>query len=108
LKEWHDSNALIFFDFQETKDINQSILWFLFPKIVTNEAYIWPIPRQVFIEWHKENKFDEVVKNTIFPIHKELVNYIQNRQNSIEYGHPSRIFRFERNMTNNRRRRRRF
>ena len=73
LKEWHDSNSLVFFDFQETQETNQSMLWFLFPKIATNEAYIWPFPRQVFIEMQNQNKFDEMVSNTILPIHKELV-----------------------------------
>lgn len=79
LKEWHDSNALIFFDFQETKDPTQSQLWFLFPKIVANEAYLWPFPRQWFIETHNQNKFDELYENTIIPIHKEL-NDIQVRR----------------------------
>jgi hypothetical protein len=108
LKEWHDSHALIFFDFQETKDTNQSRLWFLFPKIVTNEAYISPFSRKKFIEMHNENKFDEIVRNIILPIHKELANGIQIRRKNIEKGHPSMVSGFERYMENQRRRRRRF
>jgi len=108
LKEWHDSNALVFFDFQETKETNQSMLWFLFPKIATNEAYISPFSRQKFIEMHNENKFDEIVKNIILPIHKELANGIQTRSKNIEYGRLNRVSGFERHMTNKRRRQKRF
>jgi hypothetical protein len=108
LKEWHDTNALVFFDFQEMKETNQSMLWFLFPKLATNEAYISPFSRKTFIEMHNENKFDELVRNIILPIRKELANGIQIRQNNIEYGHPSRVSWFERYMANQRRRRSRF
>jgi len=83
LKEWHDSNSLVFFDLQETKDPKQSMLWFLFPKLTTNQAYIWPFSRQMFIELHNQNKFDEIVRNTIFPIRKELENGIQIRRQNI-------------------------
>ena len=107
LKEWHDSNALVFFDFQETKETKQSKLWFLFPKIANTEAYIWPLSRQIFIEMHNENKFDEMVRNTILPIHKELANRIQIRREKIEFGLPNRASGFERHMANKRRRQRR-
>jgi len=108
LKEWHDSNALVFFDFQETKETNQSMLWFLFPKIATNEAYISPFSRQKFIEMHNENTFDEMVRNVISPIHKELANGIQIGRKNIEYGYPSRVSGFDRYMASQRRRQRRF
>jgi competence protein CoiA len=108
LKEWHDSNALVFFDFQETKETNQSMLWFLFPKIATNEAYISRFSRQKFIEMHNGNKFDEMVRNTILPIHKELANGIQIRRKNIEYNHPTRVSGFDRHMANKRRRKKRF
>lgn len=103
LKEWHDSNVLVFFDYQEAKETNQSMLWFLFPKIETTEAYISPFSRQNFIEMHNENKFDEMVRNTILPIHKELAKGIQIRRKNIEYGHPNRVSRFERYMASKRR-----
>lgn len=108
LKEWHDSKALVFFDFQETKETNQSMLWFLFPKIVTDEAYISPFSRQKFIEMHNENKFDEIVRNIILPIRKELADGMQIRRKNIEYGHPSRVSGLERYMASQRRRQRRF
>ena len=65
LKEWHDGDALVFFDFQETKEPKQSMLWFLFPMIETNEAYISLFSRQKFIELHNENKFDEDRKSVV-------------------------------------------
>lgn len=108
LKEWHDRDALVFFDFQDTKETKQSMLWFLFPMIETNEAYISLFSRQKFIELHNENKFDEIVKNTILPIHKELAKGIQIRRNNIKNGLPSRVSGFDRYMANNQRRQRRF
>jgi len=108
LREWYDSDALVFFDFQEAKETKQTMLWFLFPKISDSEAYISTFPRSLFIELHNENKFDEMVRNTILPIHKELANGIQIRRKNIEYGHPTRVSGFERHMANKRRRQRRF
>lgn len=109
LKEWHDSNALVFFDFQEAKETEQSMLWFLFPKTEATEAYISPFSRQKFIELHNENKFDEMVKNTILPIHNELAKgFLQIRRKNIENVHSNRESGFERYMTNKQRRRRRF
>ena len=95
LKEWHDSKALVFFDFQEAKgtklsdlwflfpsvltyfqgakDTKQSVLWFLFPRISTDEVYISPFSRDKFIEMHNNIEFDEFESNYILPINKELV-----------------------------------
>ena len=108
LKEWHDSNVLVFFDFQETKEKKQSMLWFLFPKIATNDAYIMSFPRQLFIEMHNENKFDEMVKNTISPIQKMLEKDIQMRRERTEYGQTNRVSLFDQCLQNNRRRQKRF
>ena len=108
LKEWHDSNVLVFFDFQEENDPNQSMLWFLFPKIDTTEAYISPFSRQQFIEMQNDNKFDEFVKNIIFPISKELAQGIQIRRKNTEVGHLNRASAFDLYLANKRRRQRRF
>lgn len=83
LREWQDTNALVFFDFQETSDFSQSRLWFLLPQIVAYEAYILAFSRQEFIQMHNTNKFDEMITNEILPICKELGRDMQNRrQNS--------------------------
>lgn len=73
IKDWHESNALVFFDFQDEDDANQSILWFLFPRITTDEAYLWPIPRRKFIEMHNNNKFDELVETIISPFMEKRI-----------------------------------
>jgi len=84
------------------------MLWFLFPKILSSEVYLSILSSAKFIELHNKNKFDELVKNTILPIHKELANGIQIRRKNIEYGYPNRVSGFERHMANMRRRQRRF
>ena len=76
--------------------------------IETNEAYISLFSRQKFIELHNENKFDEIVKNTILPIHKELAKGIKIRSNNIKNSFPSRASGLDRYMANNQRRQRRF
>jgi competence protein CoiA len=80
LKEWHDSNALVYFDFEENKEAGQAVLWFLYPRITAKEAYLMAFPRHYFIEMHNANKFEEYVSNSIMPIHKELVNRYRRSQ----------------------------
>ena len=108
LKEWHDSNELVFFDFQEAENFEQSMLWFLFPKMSSGETYIAPFSRLNFIEFHNKNKFDELFKNTILPIHSELNKRKRIQQANNMRGRPSELPRFERYMANKGRRRRRF
>ena len=100
LKEWHDSNALVFFDFQEANETKQSKLWFLFPKISTTKAYLSTFSREDFVELHNNNKFDEIVSNKILPIREILASNKQNVSN-----HPQRLPGSERHMANMRRRR---
>ncbi|MBL1142614.1 MAG: hypothetical protein HND53_11325 [Proteobacteria bacterium] len=100
LKEWHDNNVLVFFDFQETNETEQSMLWFLFPKISNGDAYISPFSRLNFIESHNKNKFDEIVQEIILPISKILDS---NKRTS----RSNRFLGFERDIANKRRRRRR-
>ncbi len=99
LKVWRDSNWPVFFDLQETKDPKQSILWFLFPKILPTVAYIWPFPRQLFIEIHNHYEFDKTVRDTILPLHKELKereNRIKIRNQNDVLVHTNRASWFER------------
>jgi hypothetical protein len=108
LKEWHDINALVFIDFQEVKESKQSMLWFLFPKISSSEAYLSAFSRAKFIELHNKNKFDELVKNIILPIRKILASNKQIKRKYNVYSRPNRLSGFERHMANKRRRQRRF
>ena len=105
LKEWHDSNALVFFDFREANETKQSKLWFLFPKISTAQVYLSPFSREQFVELHNNNKFDEIVSTIILPIREILASNKQNVSN-----HPQRLSGFDRHMAKMeaKRRRRRF
>ena len=83
LKEWHNHSSLVFFDFQEK--LQGSDLWLLLPAISNEQAYLTPFSRNQFIEFHNNNKFDELVKNTILPTYAELtkrkrVEQINNMQ----------------------------
>ncbi len=91
LKEWHDSNALVFLDFQDVDDTKQSILWLLFPRISSNEAYLWPFSRDKFIELHINNKFDELVEKAISPFYDRLLKIKQIEDERNETSHPNRL-----------------
>lgn len=67
IKEWHERNAFVFFDFQDV-----DIIWFLYPKTTDKEAYLCPITRAEFVELHNDNKFDGLVENIISPFIAEL------------------------------------
>lgn len=73
LKEWLDCGASVFFDFQESKEMKHSTIWFLLPKISNNVAYLIPYSRDEFIELHNNNGFDEMVNDLIPQIRELLV-----------------------------------
>lgn len=75
LKEWHDDNSLVFFDFNESKATEQSILWFLFPKTHSSSAYLSPFSRTSFIELFNKDIFNNLFQNIILPIHKEISSW---------------------------------
>jgi len=108
LKEWDNSNSLVFFDFQEANSTKQYTLWFLYPKISTSETYISPFPRGYFIELLNKNKFDELVKNTIIPNREKLEEIRRTQLNNSLYSRSNRLSGFEKHMANKRRRQRRF
>ena len=108
LKEWQDNNALVFFDFQEMGNTEQPMLWFLFPKMPSGDTYMFPFLRLNFIEFHNNNKFDELVNNTILPIHAELNKRKRTEQVNSMRGRTSGLPGFERYVANKRRRQKRF
>ena len=75
LKEWNDSNALVFFDFQEAKELKDPFLWFLLPKISNSEAYLMRFVRSKFVTFHQDKRFDEIVSTRILPIRDLLASY---------------------------------
>lgn len=72
IREWHNNNALVFFDFEEGEYTDQSMLWFLFPKMPSSGVYLSPFSRKNFIELQVNNEFDELLNNMIHPINKVL------------------------------------
>ena len=79
LKEWHN-NSLVFFDFKETEDAKQSMLWFLFPKTPSASAYLSPFSRAGFVELFNNDNFDALFNNTIVPIHSEIAKEERKQQ----------------------------
>ena len=53
IEDWHNSQSLVFFDF------NALVLWFLFPKTQSNHAYVGNFPRGAFVETFVSNNIDE-------------------------------------------------
>jgi competence protein CoiA len=74
IKEWHESDLFVFFDFQDVDKDKQPIIWFLFPRTTNKEAFLCPMTRAEFIELHYDNKFDELVENIILPFIAKLKN----------------------------------
>jgi hypothetical protein len=106
LKEWQDSNALVFFDFQEAKELDPSMLWFLFPTITTRVAYLSWLSRSNFIERHNNNDFEDLVRSNILPIRDKLILRERTLATTGSNIHPNRLPGFERYMANRQRRRR--
>ncbi len=83
LEEWIDSKALVFFDFQNPIDNQQSDFWFLLPKTSTGKVLIIPYSRENFIKYHNQNTFGEEINKLFSFINKELerktiIEQIQN------------------------------
>ncbi len=107
LNEWHNK-SLVFFDFKETKDTEQSVLWFLFPKTSSSIAYLSPFSRTNFIELFNNDNFDELFKNTILPILTEIENGERKQQAANIHNRTNALSEFDRYMRNKQRRQRRF
>ena len=100
LKEWHDNSSLIFFDFQEAKELKQSVLWLLFSTSSNREAYLIPFSRNDFIKYSHGKEFDEIVGN--LPSRISNILAINKRSNRT-----TRLSGFDRYPANKRRRKRR-
>lgn len=107
LKEWHN-DSLVFFDFGEAENAEQSILWFLFPQTVSSSAYLSPFSRANFVEIFQNDNFGEIYKNNILPIHTEIVNR-ERRQKAVNtQNRPNMLPRFDQYLRNKQKNRRRF
>jgi competence protein CoiA len=108
LKEWHHNKSLVFFDFKEVEDTEQSMLWFLFPKTPSDSAYLSPFSRASFIELLNKDNFDELFNNTILPIHTEIANGERKQQSVNTHNRTNALSGFDRHMRSKQRRQRRF
>ncbi len=106
LKEWFESNALVFFDFQEAIDSEQLDFWFLFT--TTNGiVYISPFSREKFIEFNKDNNFEEEINNLFSFFNKELERKQIIEQINNSQIHSNRLQEIKRNIASRHRRQRR-
>ena len=89
LNEWLSSGVPVFFDFQESKDLKHSRLWFLIPKTSNNIAYLIPFSGSNFIEVHNNKGFDEMAYDIIPKLRDFLLRHEQNK-NQIRFNYPRR------------------
>ncbi len=73
LKEWGNSNALVFFDFDGNKRNEQSLLWLLYPHIKSSNIYLSYISQSAFVQLSNHDGFDKLVGDVIDPMHKEIL-----------------------------------
>ncbi|MCJ7448877.1 MAG: hypothetical protein MUO72_14420 [Bacteroidales bacterium] len=85
LDEWLDCTALVFFDFQEVKELKDSALWLLLPRISNSEAYLIRFSRNKFIKLHQDETFDKVIREQILPIRDLLIRYVRNSSTNMQY-----------------------
>ncbi len=79
LNEWFGSGVLVFFDFQESKDLQRSRLWLLIPKTSNEIAYLLPFSGRDFIELHNNKGFDEMAYDIIPKLRDFITRYEQNK-----------------------------
>lgn len=65
LIEWASSKSLVFFDFGNLDESNESRLWFLFPNIGDGSTYIASFAKVGFVELHRKNGFDKFYSDVI-------------------------------------------
>ena len=73
LKEWSDSNSLVFFDFNGNTENENSLLWFLYPHIRSGNIYLSRITRSGFTGKSNNDGFENLVREVITPMHKEIL-----------------------------------
>lgn len=84
LKEWNDSPSLVLFDFQDVKETIDTTLWILLPGISSSKAYLMSISQKNFIDYHLDERFDEMVKNSILTFRDHLASIVQQKEKLYE------------------------
>jgi len=82
LKEWLDSRVPVFFDFNESRELMPSTLWYLLPKMSNNRAYLIPISGNEFIRLNNGGGFDELAYEITTGIRDNINRYERHRSSS--------------------------
>lgn len=72
IKEWANTEHLVFFDFNTDEQEAEKPLWFLFPRIETGELFVSSFSRSRFVEMLAGGEFDDFVNKTIKSYHSLL------------------------------------
>ncbi len=105
LREWHNPDSMVFFDFQDPEGQKQIQLWYLFPKTSNGIAYLSPFSRKAFIDLHNSNKFDDIIKEIFKPVYKFVLEYEQFVRARAQLYTSMPLSRFDQHLTNKRRNR---
>ena len=71
--EWGHSGSLVFFDFGSNDANENSLLWFLYPKMKSGNIYLSYITKSGFIQMSNNDGFEKLVQEVITPMHKEIL-----------------------------------
>jgi len=84
IRDWRNSTAPVLFDFPQVNGAEHPMLRLLFPRISDSVAYICSFPRNLFIDFHNKNEFDQVFNKIILPFRNELIA-LDNRKKQRHY-----------------------
>lgn len=87
LNHWYNSGVPVFFDFNESKNIEKLRLWLLIPKTSNDVAYMFPFSGIDFIKLHHKKGFNEMANEIIPNIKYFLLRYEQSK-NQISFFQP--------------------
>lgn len=73
LKEWVNSESLVFFDFDGITRNEKSLLWLLYPKSHSSITYLSYISSKAFIELSNQDGFEKLAREIIGPMHREIL-----------------------------------
>lgn len=73
IKEWVNSDSLVFFDFDGSTRSEKSLLWLLYPKSNSSNTYLSYISSTAFIDLNNHDGFEKLVRDVVDPMHKEIL-----------------------------------
>ena len=78
--EWAHSDSLVLFDFSGDTNNNNTLLWFLYPKMKSGNIYLSYINKAGFVELSNNDGFEKLVNDVITPMHKEILPLYEKNQ----------------------------